>query len=215
MRGERQVRRTTQYGEIFMRRVSPSSPCRDLLPACGEKGAVIRPESFRFSLKRENAPVHSFAEFRAPTSKPPSPRKRGEGEDEGRAPGSANHTTRRDFHAPRQPLIPLPGPSPRARGEGSRQPARALPLFVNRGNAPIHSFAEFRAPTSKPPSPRKRGQGEDEGRAPGSANHTIRRDFHAPRQPLIPLPGPSPRLRGEGSRHPARALLLFLELLVL
>ena len=49
MRGERQVRRTTQYGEIFMRRVSPSSPCRDLLPACGEKEAVIRPERFGFS----------------------------------------------------------------------------------------------------------------------------------------------------------------------
>ncbi len=33
--------------------------------------------------------------------------------------------------------------------------------------------------------------------------------------PSSPLPGPSPRSRGEGSRHPAGALLLFLELLVL
>ena len=41
MRGERQVLPTPQYGEIFLRRVSPSSPCRDLLPASGEKGAVI------------------------------------------------------------------------------------------------------------------------------------------------------------------------------
>ncbi len=61
MRGERQVLRTTQYDGIFMRGVSPSSPCRDLLPACGEKEAVIRPKRFRFSLNRENAPVHSFA----------------------------------------------------------------------------------------------------------------------------------------------------------
>ncbi len=61
MRGERQVRRTTQYGEIFVRGVSPSSPCRDLLPACGETEAVIRPERFCVSLKRENAPIRSFA----------------------------------------------------------------------------------------------------------------------------------------------------------
>ncbi len=32
-----------------MRRVSPSSPCRDLLPARAEKEAVIHVERFRFS----------------------------------------------------------------------------------------------------------------------------------------------------------------------
>ncbi len=54
-----------------------------------------------------------------------------------------------------------------------------------------------------PPSPRERGEGEDEGRAPSVAGIPTEVEKIARRRPpLIPLPGPSPRRRGEGSRHP-------------
>ncbi len=137
---------------------------------------------------------------------PPSPRERGEGEDEGQAPSVAGIPTEVEKTARhRPPLIPLPGPSPRSRGEGGRHPGRRDPLEKPAGTRPVVAPPPLQNAHQRqtPPSPRERGEGEDEGRAPSVAGIPTEVEKLARRRPpLIPLPGPSPRRRGEGGRHP-------------
>ncbi len=177
-----------------MRRVSPSSPCRDLLPARGEKEAS-RPS-------RPTAQSRTPSNDPAPPSRPLSPRARGEGEDEGRAPGSAYPQMARLSRAASAPHPPAGTFSPRAR-------RRRLP------DRPAQRPKAARRQTTRPhrQGPLLPASGEKVRMRGGRQVLRTRkwRDFHAPRQPLIPLPGPSPRARGEGGCHPRGALPLFLK----
>ncbi len=148
------------------------------------------------------------------TSRSPSPRWRGEGKGEGRTPTETGRSLPIHLHVKKNipafwrtcaaPLIPLPGPSPRLRGEGSVTPPRFC------GATPAEHFPA----TSRSPSPRWRGEGKGEGRAPTETGRSLPIHLHVKKNipaiwrtgaaPLIPLPGPSPCLRGEGSAAPPR-----------
>ncbi len=121
---------------------------------------------------------------------PPSPRERGEGEDEGQAPSVAGIPTEVEKTARhRPPLIPLPGPSPRSRGEGGRHPGRRDPLEKPAGTRPVVAPPPLQNAHQRqtPPSPRRRGEGEDEGRAPSVAGIPSEVEKTARRRPpLIP-----------------------------
>ncbi len=160
----------------------PSSPCRDLLPAGGEKEVVI-PGSTRDPL-----------EERASTKRPLLPA----GGEKVRMRGKRHQW-----------------PGDRQRWKSSQGAARPsspcrdlLPAGGEKG-AVIPEAADYPGPIGgtrqhqTPPSPRRRGEGEDEGQAPSVAGMPTEVEKTArPRPPLIPLPGPSPRRRGEGGRHP-------------
>ncbi len=209
MRGER--RQWPGYRQRWKRRqgtARPSSPCRDLLPAGGEKEAVILEAAVDWKNPQKHGPVVAPPPLQNAHQRqtPPSPRRRGEGEDEGRAPSVAGIPTEVEKTARRRmPLIPLPGPSPRLRGEGAVIPDAAIRWKSTQEHGPILAPPPLQNARQHqtPPSPRERGEGEDEGRAPSRARIPTEVEKTARRRmPLIPLPGPSPHSRGEGTRHP-------------
>ncbi len=144
---------------------------------------------------------------------PPSPLSgtgSGAGDQEGRAPSVAGIPTEVEKIArPRMPLVPLPGPSPRSRGEGGRHPGSRDRLEKTAETRPVVAPPPQQNAHQRqtPPSPRERGEGEDEGRAPSVAGIPTEVEKLARRRPpLVPLPGPSPRLRGEGAVIPEAAI---------
>ncbi len=198
--------------------ICPSSPCRDLLPVSTGRRRLVRGEApVPGQLQLPDRGVRGLSRCMSrpvrndkPASARPSPRVRGEGEDEGRARrvrlrrimGALALRLLHRFHLPAGPsslcrdLLPA--------GAGRRRLARGEAPVAGQLQLPDRGVRERSQGMSRPvrndkpasarPSPRVRGEGEDEGQARpvrlrrimGALALRLLHRFHLPADPSSP-----------------------------
>ena len=176
-------------GMFFQTVARPSSPCRDLLPVNTGRRRLVRGEApVPDQLQCPDRGVRKLFPGMSrsvrndkPASARPSPRVRGEGEDEGRARtaclrrimGALALGSLHRFNLPAVPSSPCRDLHPaivgRRRLVRGEAPVPDQLQFPDRGIRELFSGMSRSVRNDKPasarPSPRVRGEGEDEGRA--------------------------------------------------